>query len=345
MSKVKIGFLGCGYMGQLAHMQNYAELLDDCEIVAVCDKKIEQAKKVAKKYDIPKVYSDFNEFLADDEIEAVVSAQPFTNHINLVPAILKAKKHLLTEKPLCVYPENAKKLADAAEENGKIHMVAYHKRSDHASEYALDVINKWKESGEMGAMKYVRITMPPGYWNGGAGRAIMTGEQVEWDPSEAKPDNISEEDSKDLITFVNYYIHQVNYMRFMLGEDFKLTFADKAGVLLAVESDSGVTGVIEMQPYETTDDWQESALICFEKGWVKVEFPNPLQAQKAGKVTVFENNEEIGKYTIPVLPNESAMRNQARNFIKSVRGERNPPCASKDAVKDIEFSMDYIEYK
>ena len=39
--------------------------------------------------------------------------------------------------------------------------------------------------------------------------------------------------------FVNYYIHQVNAMRFLLGEPYKVTFADKSGVLMAVESTSG----------------------------------------------------------------------------------------------------------
>ena len=37
--------------------------------------------------------------------------------------------------------------------------------------------------------------------------------------------------------FVNYYIHQVNLMRHLLGEPYKVTYADKTGVLLAVQSD------------------------------------------------------------------------------------------------------------
>ncbi len=35
------------------------------------------------------------------------------------------------------------------------------------------------------------------------------------------------------ITFVNYYIHQVNLMRHLLGEPYRVTYADPSGVLLA----------------------------------------------------------------------------------------------------------------
>ena len=343
MSKVKVGFIGCGFMGQLAHLQNYV-VLDTCEVVAVCDKKIKQAEMVAARYGIPKVYSDYHDLLADPEIEAVVAAQYFANHVNLVPDILRAKKHLLTEKPLCIHPENGKKLAKIAEEQNLIHMVAYHKRSDPASEYAVDLIQKWKASGEMGKMKYVRITMPPGDWVGGAKGAVFSDEKTEPIENEAPLPGIDGETQEKIILFVNYYIHQVNYMRNLLGEDYKLSFVDKSSVIMAVESASGVCGIIEMEPYGTTDDWQERALIAFEKGWIDVQLPAPLAAQQAGRVTVFTNDEQTGVFTSPRLPNVSAMRNQAANFIDAVSGVKKAPCVSAEAVKDLEVAMDYIRF-
>ena len=343
MKKVKIGFIGCGFMGQLAHLSNYI-VSDNCEIVALCDKKTEQAKLVAARYGIPKVYEDHHEFLADPEIEAVVASQPFNNHINLVPDILKAKKHLLTEKPLCIYPENGEKLAKLAAENGVIHMVAYHKRSDPATEYAISLIEKWKTSGEMGKMKYVRITMPPGDWIGGAKGAVFTDETPDGFDPEQPAVGFDASSHDTLVWFVNYYIHQVNYMRHMFGEDYRLTFADKSQVVIAVESSSGVCGVIETSPYNTTDDWQEQILIAFEKGWIKVELPAPLAAQQAGKVSYFDNSKQQGVLVSPRMPNTSAMRNQAERFLKAVSGAKNAPCLSDEAVKDLAFSVDYINY-
>jgi len=150
------------------------------------------------------------------------------------------------------------------------------------------------------------------------------------------------------VKFVNYYIHQVNLLRFLMGEDYKLTFADRTGVLLAAESvgtscaEDHIAGLIEMEAFKTTDDWQEQALVCFEKGWIRIELPAPLASQQAGKVTVFNNSGAQGFSVSPRLPNTHAMLNQARNFIKAVQGEKPAPCVSDEAVRDLEIAMDYI---
>lgn len=344
MHKVKIGFLGCGFMGQLAHMQNYARL-DDCEIVAVADSKLCQARMVAAAYGIPNVYDNYSDMLSNLEIDAVVAAQPFTNHVNVVPDILNAGKHVFTEKPLCVYAEHGTALVEAAKKSGKIHMVGYHKRSDPATEYAKNIIDSWKSTGEMGKMKYVRITMPPGDWVGGCSGMIRTDEPAHKINPEPVPDGISEKTNRLYNGFVNYYIHQVNLMRYLMGEDYKLTFADRSGVLMAVESKSGICGTIEMAPYSTSDDWQEKATVCFEKGWISIELPAPLASQQAGKVTVFTDNGNGGIFTTPRLKNVHAMKNQAMNFIKAVKGEKAAPCLSDEALRDLEIAMDYIQYK
>ena len=344
MSKVKLGFLGCGFMGQLAHLQNYA-MLDDCEIIGITDVKIKQAESVAKAYAIPKVYACASDLLGDSEIDAVVAAQPFDNHVNVVCEVLNAGKHILTEKPLCVFAENGHALVECAEKNKKIHMVANHKRSDLAVEYAINVISKWKAYGEMGKMKYIRLTMPPGDWINGAtgvGKPISTNESYASYTPEPAPPGIDKETADRHISFVNYYIHQVNLMRYLYGEDYKLTFADKSGVLLAAENNSGVTGIIEMATYNTGDSWQESAMVCFEKGYIFIKMFAPLASQRAGEVEIFTDING-GLYTSPVFPNISAMKNQAMNFLKAVRGEITPPCPSSEALKDLEIAADYIK--
>lgn len=343
MDKVKIGFLGVGFMGQLAHLQNYVRIAD-CEVAAVCDAKPNLAKKVAEMYNIPKVYETKEELLADKEIIAVVASQQYSLHVDLIPQILLSGKHVFTEKPLSVFADNGQKIIDASIKSGKLHMVGYHKRSDLASEYAVNIINKWKSSGEMGKMKYIRISMPPGDWVGGSKMPYSTNESFPPSNWESGPGKFSDKEYKKYNEFVNYYIHQVNFMRYLLNEDYKLTFADRSGILIVTESDSGICGAIEMAAYQTSDDWQESALITFEKGWILIELPAPLAHQTPGKVTVFTDNGSGGLYTIPRLANKHAMLNQAENFIKAVKGEIPPKCNSADAKKDLLIAEDYIEY-
>ena len=73
-------------------------------------------------------------------------------------------KHVITEKPLAVGVKAGEMLAARAAKTGTVHMVGYHKRSDPATQYAMDVITGWKKSGEMGKLRYVRILMPAGDW-------------------------------------------------------------------------------------------------------------------------------------------------------------------------------------
>jgi len=64
-----------------------------------------------------------------------------------------------------------------------------------------------------------------------------------------------------------------------------------------------------------------------------------------GKVTIMRDNSITSpSYEIPILPNISAMRNQAKNFIAAVRGEKPAPCESLEAVEDLKIARDYIKY-
>jgi predicted dehydrogenase len=340
MRKVKIGFIGVGHMGQLAHLLNYVQMPDLCEIAALCDVRVRQAAHLAERYFIPNVYADYRELLADDEIEAVVCVQQFENHVVLVPEILRAGKHLITEKPLCVFPENGEKLAAIAKEVGKMHMVGYHKRSDPATEYAHRLINEWKQSGEMGKMTYVRLSMPPGNFRKDADQPYASGEPPAPVPPEPGPAGIDDEQRNRTIWFVNYYIHQVNLMRHLIGEDYELTFADK--YLFTAISESGVNSILELEPYTTAIDWQEHALVCFENGWIRIDMAAPLATQLASTVTVYKNKGPETSFSFPVLPNVCAMRNQAKNFLLAVAGEKTAPCLSKEAVRDLQIVQDYV---
>ena len=339
--KIKMGFIGVGHMGQLAHLHNYVQLSELCEITTLCDVKINQAKILANKFNIPKATADYRELLADPEIEAVACIQYFENHVNLVPDVLRAGKHVMTEKPLCVFPENGDKLVQIAKETGKIHMVGNHKRSDPATEHAMGIIKKWKATGEMGKMTYVRLSMPPGNWRKDCDMPFMTDETPGFVPPEPGPEGIDEVTRNKMIWFVNYYIHQVNLMRFLLGEDYKLTYADR--YFFSAISESGVNCILELEPYSTSVDWQEHALVCFEKGWVRIDLPAPLAMQLAGTVTVYEDKGRDSSFSYPVMPNICAMRNQAKNFLLAVTGEKPAPCVSEEAVKDLRIAEDYIK--
>jgi predicted dehydrogenase len=353
--KVRIGFVGTGFMGQMAHLRNYA-MLPDCEVAAIAEIRPQTGKQVAARYGVPHVYASHTEMLAKEQLDGVVCAQMFDVHATLLPELYGKVKNLFTEKPIAIGVAAGQKLADDAKRTGTVHMVGYHKRSDPATAYALQVIDAWKKSGEVGKLKYVRITMPSGDWvaNGGIGHISVK----EPCPPIAREPIITDMPGADAakgcwdwkglagdyVRFVNFYIHQVNYMRFMLGEPYRVTFADKSGVLMAVESASGVTGTIEMTPYQTSIDWQETILVAFEKGYVLIRLPAPLANNRPGSVEVMKDpGHGVTPETMsPTLPWVHAMNQQAMNFVKVCRGEMKPPCDAAEAVEDLKIAREYV---
>jgi len=335
---VRIGFVGVGGMGQMAHLRNYASasMAEQCEVVAIAECRTKLGNEIAKRYGVPRVYNNHEELFANEKLDGVVASQGFNRHVSLVPELYKAGIPVFTEKPLSVTVAAGEKILSALKTSGTWHMVGYHKRSDPATMFAKAEIDRLKQSGELGKLNYIRITMPPGDWiAGGFNDLIKSDEPVPADP------NAEPVDWKDpLFIYVNYYIHQVNLLRHLFGEKYKVVFSDKSGKLLVAESESGVTGIIEQAPFSTKQGWQESALVAFEKGYVKLDLPAPVVHNQPGSVTVYT---EKG-YFSPQLPPIHAMRQQAINFCRALRGEIPPMCDAVEALEDLKIARDYLHF-
>ena len=344
MSKVRIGFVGVGGMGQCAHLRNYATY-GECEVVALAEIREELGRKVAAKYGIPRVYPDHAAMLAAEQLDAIVAPQPYNRHGVLLPDLYKAGVPVLTEKPLTCSLQAGEKILAALASSKARHLVGYHKRSDPATMYAKQEIARLKSTGELGAMKYVRILMPAGDWVANGFIDLLTSDEP-MPPLECDelPSNMGPETRKEYDSFVNYYIHQVNLMRHLLGESYTVSYADPSNVMFVVHGDSGVTGVIEMSPYCTTIDWQEEALIAFEKGWIKVALPAPVASNRPGSVTIYRDPGDgaTPQQITPQLPWVHAMRQQAINFIDAVRGKETPLCEASEAFDDLKIARDYM---
>lgn len=344
MDKVRIGFVGVGGMGQMAHLRNYVDL-GDCEVVAIAELRSETAKLVARRYGIDKVYHDHRAMFDNEELDGVVASQPFTRHAVLLPEIYERVKYVFTEKPLAVGPDAGAALAAAAAKAGCTHMVGYHKRSDPATMYVKKLVDNWKADKKVGNMRYVRVVMPPGDWVAGGFIGMLNA----GDPgpggleNEPKPEDMDDGTYGMYVGFVNYYIHQVNLLRHLLGEAYKVVYASKNGALLVAESESGVAGVIEMATYSTGVEWEETALVGFDRAYVELALPAPLAYNRCGTVNIYDQPEgEHSRHTQPSMGWTHAMHQQAANFVKVCKGEMAPLCDAAEAVEDLKVARDYV---
>ncbi|MBX2829853.1 MAG: bi-domain-containing oxidoreductase [Rhodospirillales bacterium] len=83
----------------------------DFQISAVVTRQGYTATNVARQFDVPEASTDFSAVLRNPQIDAVVIATRHDLHGEMVLAALKAGKHVMVEKPLCL----TEKEADAIE--------------------------------------------------------------------------------------------------------------------------------------------------------------------------------------------------------------------------------------
>ena len=76
-----------------------SEYVDGVKIYAVYSRSGEKAKSFSEKHHAEKYYTDFDEMLADEEIDAVYIASPNMCHYEQSKACLNAGKHVICEKP------------------------------------------------------------------------------------------------------------------------------------------------------------------------------------------------------------------------------------------------------
>ena len=98
IKQVRMGIVGAGTWGE-THASIYAEHLF-ADPVAICDMNEQRAREIAEKYGIRKVYTDYHDLAADEEVDAVAIVTPDFAHADIAVAMADAKKNLLIEKPI-----------------------------------------------------------------------------------------------------------------------------------------------------------------------------------------------------------------------------------------------------
>ncbi len=341
--KVRIGFVGAGYMGQNAHMANYAKI-DSCELAALAEGRAETAKAVAQKFGIPKIYPDHHALLEDESIDGVVAVMGFHLFNSLARDILNAGKPLITEKPICIRPDNARELNALAEEKGVHYQIGYMKRHDVGAKAARQTIQQWRETGEAGNLSYLRVCMPPGDWTMEHEPPIHRGDHTPayaGQTGESPPEWMDEHQGNRYVGFINFYIHQINLIRYLLGEDYRVEYADSGGRVMTAVSDSGALILLEMAERGLQYRWIETYTAHFDSGYVHLEMPAPMARHRAGEATIYRAGDPPQETRL-YLPQKWAFEEQARAFAASIQHGAPNLAPAADAVKDLEVSEEYI---
>jgi predicted dehydrogenase len=126
MSILKVGVIGCGFMGK-THVENLRRL-GFVEVAAVAGVSPEEAQRFAAANYVPKAAANYQEILADPEIAGVHVCTPNALHAPVTKAALMAGKHVLCEKPLAMSAKEAKEMLDLAEKKKLCHATNHNLR-------------------------------------------------------------------------------------------------------------------------------------------------------------------------------------------------------------------------
>jgi predicted dehydrogenase len=113
----RIGAIGAGFIMRDCHLVAYRNA--GYNVVAITSQPPEQAREVARRRGIPRVYETNGELLADPEIEVVDIAVPPHLQASVVREVVKHAVHIkgiLAQKPLAPNYQDAKELVRLCEE-------------------------------------------------------------------------------------------------------------------------------------------------------------------------------------------------------------------------------------
>jgi predicted dehydrogenase len=144
---VRIGHAGLGYWGpNLA--RNFGEL---AELRWLCDLSPDLLSEQAGRHPDARTTTDFEDLLADPELDAVSIATPVVTHYDLAKRALLAGKHVFVEKPPAQSSAEAEELVALAEEGGLAFMPGYLLLYHPAVSRLRELI----EAGELGDVLYL----------------------------------------------------------------------------------------------------------------------------------------------------------------------------------------------
>ena len=167
---MKIGIIGVGTIAAF-HIEAYQKN-PNVEVYAFCDINEKRLKAMGEKYGVTRLYTDKDEMLKLEELDAVSVCTWNSAHAPCSIAALKAGKHVLCEKPMAMNADEARAMKQAADESGKLLMIGFVRRFGNDC----SVVKDFLDNGEFGDLYFAKATSlrrhgAPGGWFGDKSRS------------------------------------------------------------------------------------------------------------------------------------------------------------------------------
>lgn len=129
MKKLKIGIIGAGRIGKV-HTETIVQNIPDAEVVSIVDVNLNEAEKLAKKFQIASYSDNYLDVINNPEIEAVLICSPTDTHAQYIVEAARAHKHIFCEKPIDLNLDTIQNALNVVEECNVKMMIGFNRRFD-----------------------------------------------------------------------------------------------------------------------------------------------------------------------------------------------------------------------
>lgn len=149
MKKIKTGIVGTGFMGA-AHAEAL-QRIGGVEIVGVASADEKSLNSITGKYDIAKKFNNWKELINDKDIQVVHNCTPNNLHFEINKEVIKAGKHIISEKPLTVNSKQSQQLINLLKTKNVVNAINFNYRFYPLIQH----VKNENEAGKLGDIYYV----------------------------------------------------------------------------------------------------------------------------------------------------------------------------------------------
>lgn len=314
--QLKVGVLGCGPIAQFAHFES-CQKAKNVILYAICDRAEDLLERMAAIWRPEKIYKDYQNLLADPELEAVIIATADPFHVPLALLAVQAGKHVLVEKPLSHSMEECLALQATADAQGAHVQVGHMKRFDAGIAYAQDFIQQ--KVGDLLALK--------AWYGDNTHRYTMT-DNVQPLPirsAKAIAPKINPKDDLERYYMMAHGSHLLDTAYFLAGPIGRISahLRQKFGAycwFVQTEFENGAIGHLDLT-IKLRGDWHEGFQVYGEHGSVFAKTYNPW-FYKSSEVECFLETEQ--QYYRPLGADGFSYRLQVEHFAEVILEKAEP---------------------
>jgi scyllo-inositol 2-dehydrogenase (NAD+) len=320
MSKLNIGVLGLGRMGQV-YAYHIARQIDHAQLVAVADPRTDVTQEFADKVPGVSTYADYHDLLEHPGLHAVIVATPTNTHREVVITSAEAGKHIFCEKPTALTLAATDEMLHAVQKAGVIFQVGFMRRFDDG--YA--AAKRQLEAGVIGKPVAVRsIGRDAGRTSLEFANPVVSGGLI-----------------------LDMGIHDFDLIRWYMGDEVERVYAETAALvfpelqtvgdvdyaMINLRFKNDGLGNVEVSR-DAIYGYDIQCEIIGAQGTLKVGY---LQHTPVVTVTKAGVNHDI----VPYFPQRfgKAYTNQVEHFVECVRAQKSPIVTPADARAALQIGL------